>query len=294
MGSFINYLKDIFKGVVIGVANAIPGVSGGTMMVSMGIYDDIIYCITHLLRQFKASIMRLLPYIIGMAVGIVGLAYAITYLDERFPFQTRMVFIGLILGGIPILWKRIRGGMAKEKKEGLCLSHIMVFLIFFALILVIQYLGGQDTKDVTLTTGAGSLIALFFVGVVASATMVIPGVSGSVMLMIMGYYYPVLNAIKDFIDGAIHARWDVVSHTAAWLVPFGIGVVFGIFAIAKLIEVLMRHFESLTYSGILGLVVASPVVILMGMSLAKLSALVVVTGILAMAAGGAVSYLMGE
>ncbi len=293
MGSLINYLKDILKGVVIGVANAIPGVSGGTMMVSMGIYDDIIFCITHLLKQFKASVLRLLPYIIGMAVGIVGLAYAITYLDAEFPFQTRMVFIGLILGGIPVLWKRIRGNGKEEKKEGFSLAHVLVFLVFFALILVIQYLGGQETKDVTLTVKAGSLVALFFVGIVASATMVIPGVSGSMMLMIMGYYYPVLNLIKDFIDGALHAKWDVVTHTTVLLVPFGLGVVFGIFAIAKLIEILMNRFESLTYSGILGLVAASPVVILMGMSV-TLSVMLLVTGIIAMLAGGAVAYFMGE
>ena len=123
--------------------------------------------------------------------------------------------------------------------------------------------------------------------------MVIPGVSGSMMLMIMGYYYPVLNLIKDFIGGVVHAKWDSVIHVTILLVPFGLGVVFGIFAIAKLIEVLMSRFESLTYSGILGLVVASPVVILMGMSL-KLSVIVVVTGIIAMICGGAVAYFMGE
>lgn len=293
MSKFLNYVKDIFKGAVIGVANAIPGVSGGTMMVSMGIYDDIIYCITHLLKQFKASVLRLLPYIVGMALGIVGLAYAITYLDKKFPFQTRMVFIGLIIGGIPILWKRIQGGRAKEKKEGLSLGHILVFLIFFALILVIQYLGGQETKDVTLATDIGSLVVLFFVGVVASATMVIPGVSGSMMLMIMGYYYPVLNLIKEFIEGAVHAQWGTVMHAMVLLVPFGLGVVFGIFAIAKLIEILMNRFESLTYSGILGLVVASPVVILMGMSL-KVSPMILVTGMIALIVGGAAAFLMGE
>lgn len=293
MGSLITYLKDIFKGVVIGVANAIPGVSGGTMMVSMGIYDDIIYCITHLFKQFKASVMRLLPYIIGMAVGIVGLAFAITFLDKTFPFQTRMVFIGLILGGIPVLWKRIQGGMEKEKKEGLSLGHILVFLIFFALILVIQYLGGQETKDAALSVNPGALAVLFFVGIIASATMVIPGVSGSMMLMIMGYYYPVLNLIKDFIGGVVHAQWDSVIHVTILLVPFGLGVVFGIFAIAKLIEILMSCFESLTYSGILGLVAASPVVILMGMTF-NLSVIVVVTGIIAMILGGAVAYFLGE
>ena len=88
----MDFLKDVLKGVLIGVANAIPGVSGGTMMVSMGIYDDIIFCITHLFSQLKKSVMTLLPYFVGMAVGIVGLAFAIQSLDKNFPFQTRMVF----------------------------------------------------------------------------------------------------------------------------------------------------------------------------------------------------------
>ena len=98
----MKFVKDILKGVVIGVANAIPGVSGGTMMVSMGVYDDIIYCITHLFKQLKKSIMILLPYFIGMAIGIIGLAFSIKSLYANFPFQTSMVFIGLILGGVPM------------------------------------------------------------------------------------------------------------------------------------------------------------------------------------------------
>ena len=75
----MKYIKDILKGMLIGVANAIPGVSGGTMMVSMGIYDDIIYCVTHLFSQLKKSLKILSPYIIGMAVGIVGFAYIIVF-----------------------------------------------------------------------------------------------------------------------------------------------------------------------------------------------------------------------
>ena len=281
----MKYLIDILKGVVIGVANAIPGVSGGTMMVSMGIYDDIIYCITHLFKQFKKSVLMLLPYFIGMAVGIVGLAFAIQYLDKNFPFQTRMVFIGLILGGVPMLFQRV-------KKQKIGIANGVVFLIFFASIIAMQYFGGNGT-DVALTIGVLSLIKLFVVGVIASATMVIPGVSGSMMLMIMGYYNPIMKAITDFVKAATGGDWGNVLHIGAILVPFGIGVVLGIFAIAKIIEWLLNKAEGLTYSAILGLVISSPVVILMGTALSGIGAVTIVTGIIALVLGGIFALKLG-
>jgi len=281
----MDFLKDVLKGVVIGVANAIPGVSGGTMMVSMGIYDNIIYCITHLFKQLKESVRILFPYFLGMAAGIVGLAYAIKFLFANFPFQTCMVFIGLILGGVPMIFKKV-------KKEKIELPHIVVFFIFFIAIIAMQYMG-KNSKDVELVIDAVSLIKLFFVGIVASATMVIPGVSGSMMLMIMGYYNPIINAITGFVDGAVHGDWNAVLNVSASLVPFGIGVVVGIFAIAKLIEFLLAKWEGLTYCAILGLVVSSPVVILMGISL-QISILTVLTGVFALAVGVLIALKLGE
>lgn len=282
----MEFLKDVIKGIIIGIANAIPGVSGGTMMVSMGIYDNIIYCVTHLFKQLKKSIMILLPYFIGMAVGIVGLAFAIKSLDANYPFQTRMVFIGLILGGIPMLLKRV-------KKEKIGAGNGIVFLIFFAAIILMQYMG-KNTADVSLTIGLIPIIKLFFVGIVASATMVIPGVSGSMMLMIMGYYNPILNAVTEFVSGAAHGDWDTVLEVSASLVPFGIGVVIGIFVIAKIIEILLKKWEGLTYSAILGLVVSSPVVILMGTALSGLGAITIVTGVIALLIGGVIALKLGE
>jgi len=282
----MEFLKDVLKGALIGVANAIPGVSGGTMMVSMGIYDNIIYCITHLFSQLKKSVMTLLPYFIGMAVGIVGLAFAIQSLDKNFPFQTRMVFIGLILGGIPMILKRV-------KKERMGIPHVVVFLIFFAAIIAMQ-LFGKDGEDVKLVIGVIPLIKIFFVGVVASATMVIPGVSGSMMLMIMGYYNPIMAAITDFVSGAAHGQWDTVLTVSASLVPFGLGVVIGIFAIAKLIEFLLAKWEGLTYCAILGLVASSPIVVLMGTALAGISIMTIATGVAALALGGLVALKLGD
>ncbi|MDE6568783.1 MAG: DUF368 domain-containing protein [Lachnospiraceae bacterium] len=270
-------VKDILKGILIGVANAIPGVSGGTMMVSMGIYDDIIYCITHLFKQLKKSIMTLLPYLIGMAIGIVGLAFAIGYLLEHFEFQTKMAFIGLILGGVPLLFGKI-----KEKKKGF--PHACIFLLFFVAIIAMEYFGGESS-DVTLKVGVIPAILIFLVGVIASATMVIPGVSGSMMLMILGYYNPIMAAVKDFVVALTSMDISKMITLCGSLVPFGLGVVIGIFAIAKLIEVLLQRYEVFTYCGILGLVMSSPVVILMGTALVGMGALTWISGIVVMALG---------
>ncbi len=271
----MNFLKDVVKGILIGVANAIPGVSGGTMMVSMGIYDDIIYCITHLFKQLKKSITILLPYVIGMAIGIVGLAFAIGYLLEHFEFQTKMAFIGLILGGVPMIFGKI-----KKKKKGF--PHMIVFLVFFVSIIAMQYYGGEG-RDVTLTLGVVQAVLLFFVGVIASATMVIPGVSGSMMLMIMGYYNPILAAVKEFVVALTAMDVSKLLTLCGSLVPFGLGVVIGIFAIAKLIEMLLEHYEVYTYCAILGLVVSSPVVILMGTALVGMNVLTLISGLAVMA-----------
>ena len=282
----MNLFKDILRGVVIGIANAIPGVSGGTMMVSMGIYDKLIYSVTHLFKQPVKSIKTLLPYFIGMAIGIVGLAFAIVAMFEHIPFQTCMLFIGLILGGVPILTGHLKGVRFN-------LSHAVVFLIFFGSIILLQIFGGQGS-DVALTVTPISLFKLVLVGIVAAATMVIPGVSGSMMLMTMGYYYPVIGSVKDFITALVAFDAPKIIHICMILIPFGIGVVVGIFAVAKLIEMLMDKYEALTYWGIMGLVVASPVVILMSAPLAGMSVVTVLTGAVTFVVGVVIALCLGK
>ena len=282
----MNLFKDILRGVVIGIANAIPGVSGGTMMVSMGIYDKLIYSVPHLFKQPVKSIKTLLPYFIGMAIGIVGLAFAIVAMFEHIPFQTCMLFIGLILGGVPILTGHLKGVRFN-------LSHAVVFLIFFGSIILLQIFGGQGS-DVALTVTPISLFKLVLVGIVAAATMVIPGVSGSMMLMTMGYYYPVIGSVKDFITALVAFDAPKIIHICMILIPFGIGVVVGIFAVAKLIEMLMDKYEALTYCGIMGLVVASPVVILMSAPLAGMSVVTVLTGAVTFVVGVVIALCLGK
>lgn len=281
-------LKKIVKGIVIGIANAIPGVSGGTMMVSMGIYDEIISCVTGLFKHMKKSILTLLPYIIGMGIGIVGLARIIEFLFEDFPLQTALLFIGLILGGLPVL-------TGKVKNKTIHLPHIVVFVLFFALIIALQLLDGVAGKEADLSViSLVSIIQLFAIGILASATMVIPGVSGSMMLMVLGYYEPIIAAINQFIDALIAMDFHTILVLCGSLVPFGLGIVIGIFAIAKLIEILLQKYELMTYSAILGLIIASPVVVLMGITFPALNFVVILTSLIALFLGLFIAYNLGE
>lgn len=283
----MKFLLECIRGIMIGIANAIPGVSGGTMMVSMGIYDKIIGSVTGLFKNFKKSVITLLPYAIGMAVGIVGLSFSIKYMLTGYPFQTSLLFIGLILGGLPALTTHV-----KFKK--LHFSEIAVFVLLFLSIILLQIFGQGKTESFTITLSVLEVIKLFAVGIIAAATMVIPGVSGSMILMILGYYYPVITLVTDFIKALVTFNIAELLRTCGTLLPFGIGVLFGIFAIAKLIEMLLQKFESHTYSGILGLVAASPVVILMCNGIPKLNIVTVLTGIAAFAIGSVAAYFLGR
>lgn len=279
-------INQILRGVVIGVANIIPGVSGGTMMVSMGIYDTLIHCITHLFSEFKQSIKTLLPYAIGMVLGIVALASVLEFLFDAYPLPTYTAFIGLILGGLSPLLQKV------DRKKLNALS-IGVFVLFFALI-VVMALTGDVTNPETLSLNVGQVLLLVVIGCIASATMIIPGVSGSMVLMLLGYYTPILNAINNLKDAVFAFDFAAMINPVFTLMPFGIGIVLGIFGVAKLIEWLLSRFPTPTYCGVLGLVIASPVAILLRANLTGVTAGIVVVSLITFAIGFAAAMLLSR
>ena len=280
-------IKMILKGVVIGVANIIPGVSGGTMAVSMGIYDKMIHAATHLLSEFKKSMKILIPIVVGAVIGIVALARMIEIMFEKIPFQTNLLFIGLIVGGLPAIARKVKG-------KSIRLGHLLSFLIFFVVVAGLAILGEQEGAAADLSFSLLNVVKLFGVGIVASATMVIPGVSGSMMLMLMGYYNPVLSEINGFIDNLLDFNVPGILDGCLVLVPFGLGVVIGIFAIAKIIEIVFEKFPEHAYWAIIGLIVASPVAILVMNGFGAINLVTVLTGVAALAAGVVIALKLGE
>lgn len=284
----MKFIIDILKGCVMGIANVIPGVSGGTMAVSMGIYDKLITALTHLFKEFKKSFVTVLPIGIGMVIGILGLSRLIEWMFGIIPVQTNLFFIGLILGGLPMMIKEVKG----KKVNAGC---VVGFIFFFLLVVGLALLDGIKGTDADLSFSILTELKLFGVGVVAAATMVIPGVSGSMMLVLMGYYEPVISAINSTVDALRAMDMDGLMSGILILAPLGIGVVVGIFAIAKIIEWLFNKFATVVYWCIIGLIAASPIaIIIMNHDIfAGMNAVVVITAVIALAVGCVIAYFLG-
>lgn len=280
-------IKAILKGMVIGVANIIPGVSGGTMAVAMGIYDKIIHAATHLFSEFKKSMKVLLPILIGAVIAIVVVARVIEFAFDKAPIQTNLFFIGLILGSLPMMTQQVKG-------KKIQISHIISFVLFFAVVIVFACMGEGEEKAAVLTISLIGALKLFGVGVIAAATMVIPGISGSMMLMLMGYYNPVLKTINSFVSNLADGNITGLVHDCGILVPFGIGVVVGIFAIAKVIEKIFEKFPMQAYWAIIGLIVASPIAIVLLNDFSGINVISVVTGIVMLGIGILISQKLGK
>lgn len=253
----MKFLIDFIKGVFVGIANIIPGVSGGTMAVSFGIYDKILSAISNLLKDFKNSVKALFPIMVGMAFGIVSFTYIIPWLLEHEPFITSMAFTGLILGGLPMLVKSLKESWTIDEHKSSAVCFI-IFLTFAFLSVAMLFFNGSSDSGVLLDTDISTLVILFFMGLIASATMIIPGVSGSLILMILGYYFGIISAIKDFLSALKDMDFDNLVKYGIILLPFGVGCVLGIFFISKWIKWMLKHFPSATFCAILGLVVTSP------------------------------------
>lgn len=281
------FIVNILRGMVIGIANVIPGVSGGTMMVSMGIYDKLILVLTHFIKRIKEAVALLVPILVGMLLSIAIFAKIFSeVLFPRFPLQTNLFFIGLILGGLPVIYGKVKGNTIK-------IQQVIAFILFFVMVVGFALVGEGSGSSADITFSVGTVLKLLGVGIIAAATMVIPGVSGSMIMMILGYYNTIIDTINDFINALKAFDIAAMLDTFVVLVPFGIGVLVGIVAVAKLIEFMLKKYPLITYWAIIGLIVASPFAILIMMEVGAVGVVEILTGIVLLAAGFLISFKLG-
>ena len=267
------------KGFLIGLANIIPGVSGGTMAVSFGIYEEIIEIASNIFKNFKKNMAFILPIGIGTVIAIALLSNVITICLDKYQVATPLLFVGLILGGLPAIVKNIGKKITKP-------TNLIVFSITILFMLFI-YLGIKDAKDVDFTNvDAIGYIILFIVGAIAAITMVVPGISGSFVLMLIGYYKPIVKTVSDL------THFNNVIYNLCILIPFVFGVLFGIVSVSKLIKYCLKKYPEQTYSSIVAFVLSSVVLIIYPLLNMSASITELIVGIVLLLMGSILTYKM--
>lgn len=264
-------LINFIKGFILGIANVIPGVSGGTMAVSMGLYELILSSIGNFFKDIKGNFIKLLPIILGILVAIVSTSKLVTYALTNYKAQTLCLFIGLIFGGVSLIMRKIKG-------KGSKINYLIFFVIFF-FVISLNFLK-TDLIEISFTNmGIIGYLLLLLMGFIASSAMVIPGISGSFILMVLGYYDKIIYTVSTITD------FSKLGSNLLILVPFGIGVIIGIVFMAKLITNLIKKYETKTYFAIMGFVLSSVVVLLLQLTDFKFTFINVATSLFALCWG---------
>lgn len=258
---------NIIKGFVIGIAVVIPGLSGSIFAVIVGLYEKMINAVSDFRKDIKKNILFLLPIVLGALVGVLLSTKVILLLCERYPQQSYFFFIGLVLGSVPLVLRKL-----KLKKFNPVYLLITVFSIGFVL-LMSYFSNVKDSETIVKTayyfTGLKDLFIVLIAGFLSCSLMSIPGVSGSVTLMVIGQYNKIYGAVSECTDLIKYLiQGDTVNAAQAaksiWVVlVFAIGGVMGFILISKLISRLLKKFECQIYYGVAGMVIGAVITLFM-------------------------------
>lgn len=230
---------NVLKGMGVGLSMLIPGVSGGTMAIILGIYDDLISAISSFTKDVKKHLFLLITFLSGVGLGIFMLAKSILFVTQNYHTITMYFFLGAISASFPMLFKK-----AKMDKIGTKLSlyyilyAIIGMLIVFLISIIPTGLFVYDPSNLLL-----SYAMIIFAGFICSIALILPGISGAFMLLMLGMYESTITAVQSF---------DLL-----YLLPLVIGGLIGILSVTRMLENAMKNHTRITYMIILGFIAAS-------------------------------------
>jgi len=228
-------LKNFFRGVLAGIGNIIPGLSGCALLVIFGIYEDCLNAISHLFKDFKSSLRFLFPIGLGVVFGTFLFSNFITYFTNHHLMFISIVFVGFLIGTLPSLFQ-------EATKQGYQFSYLIFFFITFILGVLLLFFKLEVVGRNALV-GPVSFVQAFLSGIVLAISTIIPGISSTVLLSMIGMYTTYLNAINTF-------QFSI-------LIPMGIGFLCGGFLLSKVLNYLLKNFYGPTFFAILGFTIAT-------------------------------------
>ena len=237
-----NRFEIIYKGMLIGSTMLIPGVSGGSMAIILGIYDRLVGAVSSFTQNVKENLMFLLTFAVSAGIGMFLLAKPILVLWEMYPKAMGFFFMGAVAGGIPAIYKE--AGIDNIKWR-----YVAYVLIGFG-IAAVMALPGINVMT-TATGGQHSALYLFAAGIIAAVALVLPGISVSFLLLFMGLYNELMQAVSEM--------------NMSFLIPMGIGILLGVILVTRVLETAMKKYPKITYLTILGFVIGSLIEVFPGM-----------------------------
>ncbi len=228
-------LSNVGKSVIIGGTMLVPGVSGGSMAMILGVYDQLITSVSSFMKNKRANALFLLTFAVGGMAGMFLFSKPILYLIGRFPMPMLYFFMGAVAGGIPLMLKKSK--LRKFSVRGL--AYVILGIVMVVAVAYIP-IGGEDSS---MGAGMKSFVLLAAAGFIAAVALVLPGISVSYLLLVMGLYDETMRAISQLY--------------MPFLIPLGIGLVLGIILTTKILEMAMRKYPQPTYLMILGFVLGS-------------------------------------
>lgn len=274
----MKYVILILKGFLFGIANLIPGVSGGTMAVITGVYEDFLESINHFFQDFRRSVSFLLPYGVGIITAILLGSRLIAKCLEVAPIPTMSLFIGFIAGGVPVLYRPIQ--------KNFQIKNICIFLGAVTLVLIFLFLPTADKSATDLQPY--EYILLLASGFLASVAMVLPGISGMMIFMLFGYYQTLMNALSGLLKAS--TLW----HSLTILIPIAIGVLLGLFTACRIFSHLLKKYPKQSYFAILGFVIASMICVFYKMLAYEFQIVQGIVGLIMVLLGFCITYYLGK
>ena len=249
-------IMQILNGFCMALADSVPGVSGGTIAFLLGFYDKFITAIDDLItgnmEKKKVAFVFLIKLGIGWVLGFISAVLVLTRVFESHIYAISSLFIGFIIFAIPVVIREEKESLGQNKK------YLFFVLIGMAIVSAITYFnpvsGGEGMSFDNFSFGLG--VYLFLAGAVAISAMVLPGISGSTLLLIMGIYLPIINGIKEILHFNFSSFLPIFC--------FGCGILVGVFSVVKLIRKALEYFRAQTIYLIIGMMIGSIYAVIMG------------------------------
>lgn len=242
----MKYLIDFIKGIVLGATTSVPGVSGGTMALILDVYDKIIHSMSNLFKNFKKNGFFLFIIGIGMITGLFLAAPFVGYALEHYKYPALYFFIGIVFAGLPVLFKKANQG----KKKNTDILFFVIGVLIIGGLLLFEHLYKGELFNLSGGLNIVDIIILFVSGIIIAIALILPGISASFLLVVLGLYKPLIEAVK--------------TKNIGFLLPVVIGTIFGIFATIEILEKMMNEKPRQTYLMILGFVVVSVIEVFPG------------------------------